>query len=306
MELRHLRYFITLAETLNYTRAAGILYISQSALSQQIADLERDLGATLFYRTKRTVELTEPGRLFLGEARKVLRQVEQMTVSVRESASHRDPSNSILIGLETGTLHVSKLRTAVTGRIFSLREKNPGLQANVLTYEHSALVQALENHAVDLGFFDHYQPVIKNNTALTSQILHRDEMVLAVCTKKRLPDNRETLKNVLLHRGIVLLEKEERGMYQAMRILEELQLEPSIHFAASRPAMILAVETGERATIIPSDILEEIQNPHKQILHFGVPSAALHCLAVWQPGNKNPLIGDVLGAVGEMYGAEGE
>ena len=304
MELRHLSYFITLAETLNYTRAAGLLYISQSALSQQIVDLERELDTTLFYRTKRTVELTEQGRLFLDEARKVLRQVEQMTVSVRESSSHRDPSNSILIGLEIGTLHVSKLRTAVTSHIFSLREKKPGLQANVLTYEHNTLVQALENHSVDLGFFVHYQPMIKNKTSLTSRIFHRDEMVLAVCTRKSLTDNPETLKNVLLHNGIVLLEKEERGMYQAMRILEELQLEPPIHFASSRPAMILAVETGERTAIIPSDILEEIQNPHKQILHFDVPSAALNYLAVWQPGNKNPLIGDVVGTVRRVYGPD--
>lgn len=304
MELRHLSYFITLAETLNYTRAAGLLYISQSALSQQIMDLERELDTTLFYRTKRTVELTGQGRLFLDEARKVLRQVEQMTVSVRESSTHRDPSNSILIGLEIGTLHVLKLRIAVTSHIFSLREKIPGLQANVLTYEHNALLQALENHSVDLGFFVHYQPAIKNKTSLTSRILHRDEMVLAVCTRKCLTDNPETLKNVLLHNGIVLLEKEERGMYQAMRILEELQLEPPIHFASSRPAMILATETGERATIIPSDILEEIQNPHKQILHFDVPSAALNYLAVWSPGNKNPLIRDVVGAVRRIYGPD--
>lgn len=304
MELRHLRYFITLAETLNYTRAAGILYISQSALSQQILDLERELGTALFNRTKRSVELTESGQLLLGEARAVLRQVERLTVSARESASRRDPASSILVGLEIGTLHLSRLRTAVTGQIFSLRGKNPGLQANVLTYEHNALVQALENHAVDLGFFDDRQPVIKAGGPLTSLVLHQDQMVLAVCTEKHLADDQETLRGVLLHRGIVLLEKEERGMYQALQILKDLQIEPSIHFASSRAAMILAVETGERATIIPADIQEEIQNPHKQILHFGVPSAARHYLAVWQTGNKNPLIEKIVGAVRETYETE--
>lgn len=302
MELRHLRYFVTLAETLNYTRAAGILYICQSALSQQIVDLEKELGTTLFYRTKRTVTLTESGILLLEEARKVLRQVEQLTVSAQESAARQEPASSILIGLEIGTLQVLQLRTAVTNMIFSMREKNPNLQANVLTYEHSALIQALENHAVDLGFFYHQQPVIKNSTELISLDLHQDEMVLAVCTSRTLDNSPNTLRNVLLHRGIVLLEKEGRGMYQAMRILEELNLEPSIHFAANRPAMILAVETGERATIIPSDILDEIQNPNKQILHFGVPSAALHCLAVWQPGNRNPLIQEIVTAVQKTSG----
>lgn len=304
MELRHLRYFITLAETLNYTQAASILYISQSALSQQIVDLENELGTPLFYRTKRSVSLTDSGKVLLGEARKVLRQMEQLTFSARESASRQAPSSSILIGLEIGTLHISRLRIAVTNQIFSLREKNPGFQANVLTYEHSALVQALENHAVDLGFFDYQLAAIKNNSTLTSQILHQDEMILAVCTARHLADDPETLRNVLLHRGIVLLEKEERGMYQAMRILEELQIKPSIHFASSRSAMILSVETGERATIIPSDILAEIQNPYKQVLHFDVPSAALYRLAIWQPKNKNPMIREIVGAVMKSYGQD--
>ena len=84
MELRHLRYFVAVAEELNFSRAAGRMYLSQPALSQQIQKLERELGISLFHRTKNHVVLTEAGQILLEGARRVLIQVEQTTREARE------------------------------------------------------------------------------------------------------------------------------------------------------------------------------------------------------------------------------
>jgi len=84
MELRHLRYFVAVAEELNFSRAAGRMYLSQPALSQQIRKLERELGVALFHRTKNHVALTEAGLVLLDGARRVLVLVEQTAREARE------------------------------------------------------------------------------------------------------------------------------------------------------------------------------------------------------------------------------
>src|SRR6204780_5995950 len=96
MELRHLRYFVAVAEELNFPRAAQGLGISQPPLSLQIRQLEKELGTPLYHRRGRSVELTDAGKLLLEEARVILRQVEVAENGVRRRA--RGETGRLVIG----------------------------------------------------------------------------------------------------------------------------------------------------------------------------------------------------------------
>jgi DNA-binding transcriptional LysR family regulator len=101
MELRHLRYFVAVAEELNFTRAAERLGINQPPLSLQIRQLEKEMGTALFRRKARGVELTNAGKLLLEEARIILKQVERTKTNVRRRG--RGETGRINIGSSGGT-----------------------------------------------------------------------------------------------------------------------------------------------------------------------------------------------------------
>ncbi|WP_018988696.1 LysR substrate-binding domain-containing protein [Aromatoleum toluclasticum] len=97
MELRQLRYVIAIAKSGSLSKAAGQVFVAQSALSHQLAQLEEELGAPLFHRSRRGVEPTEAGRIFLAHATAILRQVEDARLAVQ--AAHGEPTGKVVFGI---------------------------------------------------------------------------------------------------------------------------------------------------------------------------------------------------------------
>jgi LysR family nitrogen assimilation transcriptional regulator len=97
MELRQLRYFVAIAESGSFSRAAEKVFVAQSALSHQIAQLESELGTPLFHRSRRGIELTEAGQRFAPHAVSILRQTEEAVASARQTTN--EPSGKVVFGI---------------------------------------------------------------------------------------------------------------------------------------------------------------------------------------------------------------
>lgn len=143
MELRHLRSFVAVAEELHFSRAARRLHIEQPALSQQIRQLERELGATLFERTTRRVELTVPGSVLLERARRVLDTVERGVSDTRRAA--RGELGWLVIGFVDSAAY-----TLLPPILRELRRRAPDLALDLRELSTDAQLAGLRDD-VDVG-----------------------------------------------------------------------------------------------------------------------------------------------------------
>lgn len=167
MELRHLRYFIAVAEELNFSRAALRLYTAQPSLSQQIKDLEEEIGVKLFNRTKRKVELTEEGNVFLEQARLTIAQADR-AVQLTQQA-HLSKQRILKIGF----------LTAAEIRIFptilpSFRVQYPHFKIEFALLGDAEQHQALKKSELDIIFTR--QKV--NHKSVIDQVIFKDELSL--------------------------------------------------------------------------------------------------------------------------------
>ena len=141
MELRQLRYFEKTSELLNFTEAAKALFISQSTLSQQIKQLESELGVLLFDRVGKRIVLTEAGSSFLPYARNAIRDADSGKQIIRD-----------LQGLETGSLHIGvtySLSTILTKALKKFSGKYPNIKIEITFATSDELMEMLDNNKMD-------------------------------------------------------------------------------------------------------------------------------------------------------------
>jgi DNA-binding transcriptional LysR family regulator len=145
MELRHLRYFVTVAEELHFGRAASRLHLSQPPLSMQIKALESELGTRLLERSQRKVELTPAGTVFLREARDILMRVEQAAAAAQRAG--RGEIGEISVGF------VSIADYNVLPPILSeFRTHHPGVRLNLREATTDTQLRELGEQRIDVGF----------------------------------------------------------------------------------------------------------------------------------------------------------
>ncbi len=166
MELRHLRYFITVAEELNFSKAALKLYTAQPSLSQQIKDLEEDVGVKLLHRTKRKVELTEEGAVFLEQARLTLAQADKAVAMARQVSKAKQQM------LRIGFVPVAEMKV-FPYVLPNLRVQNPDLKIELLSLNNNEQMRLIKKGELDITFTrQNFQ-----NDEIESQFVLREPLI---------------------------------------------------------------------------------------------------------------------------------
>lgn len=196
MELRHLRYFVAVAEELHFGRAAERLHIAQPPLSRQIRDLERELGTSLFVRNARGIELTPAGQAFLPEARLTLAQAERAQRTAERAARG-----------ETGRLRVGFVDAATYAGILPdvlafFRMHLPSIGLSLFEMDLPQQADALRDGRIDLGIVQNPPPDAER--WLRVETVFHDPMIAALPRGHRLASRHRLALAALAEEAFVL------------------------------------------------------------------------------------------------------
>jgi len=246
MELRHLRYFVAVAEELSFTRAAERLHIGQPPLSQQIQALEAEIGARLLERNKRRVLLTEAGRLFLADARRMLALAEQAKETAHRA--HMGEAGELRVGFTFSTPFtplfakvVRRYRQAYPGVLLSFQE--------MTTLHQLAKIEARE---LDVGFVRPASMQLPHKVALTK--LRSDPLRLVLPTDSPLARQKSIAVKDLAGQAFVVFPKDAgTGIYhQIFELCRAAGFTPHIAMEAGEPSTIIGlVAAGCGISVLP-------------------------------------------------------
>jgi DNA-binding transcriptional LysR family regulator len=171
MELRHLRYFLAVAEELNFTRAARRLNIAQPPLTQQIKALEAEMGVTLFDRTGYRVELTDAGKAFVPQVARILADVRN-AVFIAKRAAAGDVGH-----VRVGFTESASFNPLVTAAFRNFRQAYPEVEVSLEENPTTVLAAALREGRVDAAFL---RPPLRTMEGIALHIIDEEEMLVAV------------------------------------------------------------------------------------------------------------------------------
>jgi DNA-binding transcriptional LysR family regulator len=243
MELRHLRYFVAIAEEQSFTRAAERLHIAQPGLSQQIKVLERELGISLFERLNRGVALTGAGRLFLDKARVALSAADgAMTIGVH--ASH-GLSGHLRVGLSTHAR--SGLWPLLAGAV---SERWPGIELTVIEAESDTVLRDLQDGRLDAA-------IVLGDVALPhieSALLREAPAAVALSERHRLARLDRIAGADLGGETIAISGDPDGAGYDGLvaALLESLGIEARLRPSGYGSALFTPVRAGGAVALVPS------------------------------------------------------
>ncbi|KAF1022142.1 MAG: HTH-type transcriptional regulator BenM [Pseudomonas sp.] len=250
MELRHLRYFIMVAEERHFTRAAARLNMQQPPLSQQIRALEHELGFDLFKRHPKGVDLTAGGLVFLDEARDILARVEQGAQKASRAA--HGVEGTLVIGFTSS----AAAHPLIPQLIRAYRERYPGVELSINEGSARELTEHTVEKRIDLGIV---RAPVSGDPGLTFHRLLNEDMLLTLPLGHPLlqgSDPTVSLRALAHERFILVRRPGAPGMYaNLIKACRNAGFEPTIAFEVERMLTnVSLVAAGEGISVVPASM----------------------------------------------------
>jgi DNA-binding transcriptional LysR family regulator len=283
MEIRHLRYFVAVAEELNFTRAAAKLRLAQPSLTRQIKDLEAELGVLLFDRSKNRISLTEGGRVFLSEARRLMAHCEACVQTMQRLA--QSESGILNIGYIAHTFSDFLPKT-----LRALRQERPQAELHLFEMNAAEQYRALEEQEIDLGFVDLRPP--PNGTELNCACVGKYPILAAMNNRDPLAKNvRIPLRSL---EPMFFVERSEKSYPGARaRLIETCRgagFTPRIlHEAEGYSAIISFVAEDLGVALLPEQ-KRTLPNRNGVVFRPLQPHVTNDSYAIWRSDNPSSLL----------------
>jgi DNA-binding transcriptional LysR family regulator len=251
MELRHLRYFVAVAEELHFRRAAERLHVAQPAVSEQIRKLEAELGVLLLNRTQRSVALTEAGAVFLEDARHVLRQAE-----VAERAARR-ARDGVLARLRIGYVP-DALPSVVPHALHRLRESTPAVDVELEAGGARALLDDVRAERLDAAIVCLPAPL---KGLRVHEVGYEEAIVAMASWHRRSVAGEMTLAELADERILVMAREMNPAFYDAVvSAFRSQELSPTL-IESTSPVIehaLLEVAAGSGLALLPASVSKRV------------------------------------------------
>ncbi len=287
VELRHLRYFVSVAQTLHFGRAAEQLGITQPVLSDQIRRLETLLGVQLLHRTKRVVQLTEPGRIFLTDAMRLLAQTDAAIATVQRAA--QGEIGKLAIGYTGPALY-----TVLPEIVRTFRDRYPDVELTLREICTPDQEAALLADAIQIGFL--HPPI---DTPLKLQEVLQESMVVALPEHHPLAAQITVSIKDLAQEPFILFPRSV-GPYLYSRILSlcaEAGFSPKVvQEVTPQPTMIGLVAAGIGIAFVSAS-LQSIHRPGVVYRELQEEAPSLRLAIAWQEEVRSATLQNFLEVV---------
>ena len=282
MELRHLKYFCAVAEQGSFSKASRLLYISQSSISEQVADLEREMGVILFHRDGRSTVLTAAGEVFLIEARAVLTAARH-AVEMAQGAE-RGEIGTLRIGFFSGGIG-----TNFTKMVRRFRRQYPAVRLSLVEMPPGQQWQALVEGRIDLGFTRRLEPQYID--VLAFEIIRQDQIVAVLPKDHPLAPGPVNVRDLAGEPFVLSSRETSPAVFdKVIELCSEAGFSPKIaSISTVWSSVVLMVQAGEGVSLLPLNH-QQSRASDLAFCPLTAKNASVELIIAWSPKRDSAIM----------------